>query len=631
MRLLRPIVCLLAGVVAGVTLPALAEPDTRSDADLHYGVALYHYYQQQYLHALSELMVAENRGEPANPERNAQLIEGGVRLAFGMPESAGALFGQVLDDHRTPAQRAAAWFYLGKLHYLHGQWTQARERFEQADKHLTQELDQERQALLINLSIRTEQWPPPANAPINPRRIELGPWSHYALYNLAAAQARVGNYPQARQYYSELISRTPSRDERYREEHLALRDKAFTGAGYSYLLEGDYAAAVEQFQHVRLSHQEANQALLGYGWAEAEAGDYEGALRPWQVLSERPLIHAPVQESLLALPYAYQQLGAPGAALQAYDRAEEYLQGELDQVAVLQRELSPALLLNALTESDSQWLSVTKEADANWLTLDRGSVVEADSAYLAEVFRVSAFQVQVQAVRDLLQQRELLSAWLPKLSLYGDLLRNKRDLRQRRESQLQRESAYARAAEIRQRRDGVAGELDRVRQQRDYLAFADSDTWELLTMIERAERSQRRLAAAGQNTGDAQERLRLFRGLLIWNAAQEFPDRLWRSEKTRRQLDEALDELHQRRERVQSLVTTDFDIQPALARLAEKEARIREQLTRLDVSLEQRLVALVEQVQGHLSAHETRLNHYLARSRLAAAQVQDQALREARQ
>ncbi|MDQ2076650.1 hypothetical protein [Marinimicrobium sp. ABcell2] len=624
MRWLRPFVCLLAGAVASVG--ASASEDDLADAELRYGVALYHYYQQNYLDALSELMIAQRRGGISTQGRNPLLIEGGVRLAFGMPESAGALFEQVLDDHRTPAQREAAWFYLGKLHYLRAQWPEAQARFEQAGTHLQEGLDHERRALLVNLQIRAEQ----PLAALNPRRVDLGHWSPYVLYNLGAAEARAGNYSAARDYYAGLLRRAPSRDGSYRDEHLALRDKALTGAGYSFLLEGNYPAAVEQFQRVRLNHSEANQALLGYGWAAVAAGDYQAALRPWQALSERSLIHPPVQEALLALPYAYQQLGSHGAALNAYDRAETQLEWELNRVAGLRRDLNSALLRTALNAPESTLVSIAPAGEHNWLTLDRASVIDTDSSYLAELFRENSFQTGVQAARDLLQQRKLLEDWLPKLSIYGDMLREKRQLRQDREQQLTRESVYARAADLHVQREALTRELERVRHERDYMTFADPESWELWTMVQRAELSRQRLAEAGQDVGDAQERLRLFRGMLLWDAAQAFPDRVWRSEKTRRQLDTALSELQERGERVRRITETDFDIAPSLARLTENEARIRAQVTALDLALEEHLENLAEQVQVHLAAHEGRLNHYLARTRLAAAQLQDQALREAR-
>src|SRR5690606_35147431 len=144
MRFTPPFAGLLIGAAALMGFPALAQTEPGDDSELRYGVALYHYYQQNYLEALSELMLAESRGGITDQGTNPQLVEGGIRLAFGMPESAGRLFEQALDDQRTPAQREAAWFYLGKLHYLRGDWHAAGERFSQTGNHLEEDLDWER-------------------------------------------------------------------------------------------------------------------------------------------------------------------------------------------------------------------------------------------------------------------------------------------------------------------------------------------------------------------------------------------------------------------------------------------------------------------------------------------------------
>ena len=68
------------------TLPlvslAAEEPKT-TVADLRYGVSLYHYYQQDYLSALTELMVADSRDGIQGHADNPELMAAGISLAFG--------------------------------------------------------------------------------------------------------------------------------------------------------------------------------------------------------------------------------------------------------------------------------------------------------------------------------------------------------------------------------------------------------------------------------------------------------------------------------------------------------------------------------------------------------------------
>lgn len=105
---------LLLALVSIATVPAIdAKENMRSSvADLRYGVALYHYYQQDYIPALSELMVADTRDGIQGHSDNPELIAGGISLAFGMQHHAESVFNTILVDERRPQSvRDAAWFY----------------------------------------------------------------------------------------------------------------------------------------------------------------------------------------------------------------------------------------------------------------------------------------------------------------------------------------------------------------------------------------------------------------------------------------------------------------------------------------------------------------------------------------
>ncbi|RYZ96066.1 MAG: hypothetical protein EOO68_17485, partial [Moraxellaceae bacterium] len=115
--------CLL---IFPITSVVAAEKPKSEVADLRYGVALYHYYQQDYIPAITELMVADARDGIHGHGNNPELIAGGLSLAFGMQNHAEQLFGQLLQDNSRPQNvRDAAWFYLGKLQYAKADWAGA--------------------------------------------------------------------------------------------------------------------------------------------------------------------------------------------------------------------------------------------------------------------------------------------------------------------------------------------------------------------------------------------------------------------------------------------------------------------------------------------------------------------------
>src|SRR5690606_9848551 len=169
-------------------------------------------------------------------------------------------------------------------------------------------------------------------------------WAPYALYNLGAASARRNDFEQARSYWQALEDAAPKASGR-EAEYRALQDKTYTAMGYSYLAQKSYIGAIDAFIQVNLDSRQANQALLGYGWAALAQEEYAQALKPWQLLRQRSLQDPAVQESLLALPFAYEKLDAQGEALAAYEEAEALLNAELGLIAQLRSSLTPDELL----------------------------------------------------------------------------------------------------------------------------------------------------------------------------------------------------------------------------------------------------------------------------------------------
>jgi len=90
-------------------------------------------------------------------------------------------------------------------------------------------------------------------------------------------------------------------------------------------------------------------ALLGLGWAEADAARPERALVPWLALRERPVLESAVQESLLAVPYAYARLAANGQAVEQYRHAVAAFAAET------QRSTNPSRPFAAAASSMPCW------------------------------------------------------------------------------------------------------------------------------------------------------------------------------------------------------------------------------------------------------------------------------------
>ena len=639
-----PAVWLLAGWLLA-PLGWAADKPKRAVADLRYGVALYHYYQQDYLAALSELMVADAGTGIQGHSDNPELIAGGVSLAFGMQRHAQQVFETILQDQRRPQSvRDAAWFYLGKLHYLHGDWAQAEASFARVSKDFQPSLRAQMQSLQISIRIHQQQF-----ADYNLKQVqklEARRWTPYVLYNLGAAHARAGDFKQAQAFFRELTEVDGGEGFSAKREHWALQDKAHTAMGYSYLAQQSYAAAIREFAQVRLDGAFANQALLGYGWAAVAQEEYHKALHPWQQLRSRSLIYPAVQESLLALPFAYEKLGAQGDALNAYQQAEELLQREIQLVRDMRATLTEEELLTLVGSEPvpsgalKDWAKKSVADDPgivaaavtddgqNWLRLDQTSIIKTRSAYLAELFAQNQFQTSVLQLRDLLRLQKLLHAWEPKLEVYRALLLDKQAARERQEQQLANKKLIEQEQLLSAQRDQLRARIDAIESHDDYMALADDDSRELYQLVQRSQQTIARMQAAGQDASDEQARLRMFNGILVWQAAQEYPGRLAALKAQQQQAEQTLQQLGETRARIQTLMATSIDIQPVLARLQQLGKENQAALLRTQGLIRAQGAELRQQVDRQLALHEQRLNNYLAQAHLAVARLYDAELRK---
>ncbi len=625
--------------------PSIAPPKS-SVADLRYGVALYQYYQQDYLQSLSELMVADARDGIHGHADNPELFAGGISLAFGMQNHAERLFSELLQENppqgvRRPQDvRDAAWFYLGKLQYARGDWAAAALSFDHVSNKFSADTLAEMRALQINLQIKNND-----TASFGVKKImesNLASWEPYVLYNLGAANARAGNMTVAQKYFRALANSTTETEGFERNEFLTMQDKTHTAIGYSLLQEKNYIWAIEEFQKVRLDGIESNQALLGYGWAAIAQEKYADAVKPWQLLQKRSLLFPAAQEALLALPFAYEKLNAPGDALREYESAELLLAQEINLVRDMRQTLTQGELLTLVGSkpvSASEFKELERNRDPatltavvtddgqNWLKINGTSIIKTRSIYLRELFAGNEFQTSVLDLRDLLKLQKLLLSWQPKLIAYSELLEQKQALRQLQEINLTQQSFSQKKTELLQARDSLMQRIDAIKANDDYIALADEQTRKSYGAVERSESTLQQMKAGAQDVAEYEDRLALVKGLLLWRASLNFVGNLWDSEANVKNIDVSLNKIKESREKIEKITASGVDIQPMLLRVQQQQTRLSDQLDDIEIEIAVRGEQLRLQVDKRLENHEKRLGRYLAQAHLAVARLYDTALR----
>jgi len=589
-------------------------------ADLRYGVALYNYYQNRNLEAMTELMVAEKKGGIKGHGDNPEIMAGGFSMAYGMERRAADIFTRLLDANRPQRTRDSAWFYLAQMRYWRGDWAGAEEALAKVSPRPHAELAPEVANLKFNLAVQQERVDEASKILDSNLKSPLAPYMHF---NLGAAYSRAGEYSSAIPYFAKLHTLPTTTP-----EYLALYDKAMTGAGYAALLDKQYGEAINHFSQVRLNSPLSNRALLGYGWAAVEQGDYVLALKPWQQLAKRSLIDEYTQEVLVAIPYAYEKMGYPKQALESFRTAETSYLAEIAQL----RQVIGSLQGYAIREA----LNIDRSTDINWLDQAQQQQLSPQLTYLVALFAREDFIDLVRELRDLLAIQNQFAEWQSKLDFYTAMLDEREANRAKEMDYIAREQLESKLTELETQRGILANTIARLRAQQDFLALVDVEDTARLERILRAERNigvlQRAVWERGVEVMPASEleelaeTLRRQKGLMVWRAMEMYEERLWRAETELAQLNQEISAARATQARVQAILDQGFDLQPYRQRIAAAAEQLLVQSTDIDHAIELAQDALRGKVLGVLEQQEARLLHYLAQSRLSIARLLDQTV-----
>ncbi len=576
---------------------------------LRYGVSLYYLYQGDYFQSLTELMVGQSQDELGPHTENAELLRGGISLSYGMDREAERVFTALLAEPREGVNRQRAWFYLAKVAWQRGETERAaaaldRASLAQADIDKRDDLSQE--AAYLRAAIALSRGDSTAAESALAALPERSPWRYYSSYNLGAAHAARGEWTSAAGYFRQLEEAGATAELR------TLRDRAFTASGYALMAAGEFDAAREDFMRVRLVSPVADRALLGHGWAAFENGDAMAALSPWRELGARPPVSQSVRESLLAVPYAYEQLSRPGLALASYQQARQVYQAELDSVqAAIQQFASGDL---------ADLLQLDVENSDDWLFGEDILPISEQAPYLRHLIASHAFQGAMREMRDLQRINRNLARSTEKLAVLA-------------QADVEQQANWAKVIEggarqqYQERLDELAAETEALRtrlaaaeRDGDGRALADATGRELWQRLESAEAAARRIEAPAEQL----ELLRLYRGLMTWDDSEQYPDRRWRAERDLAELKEALAEAEQGLARLDVAIANrrSSNFAPRLAalntRVDDQQAVVAQALLRSESGLRQ--VAVAE-----LSQQARALKRSLGQSQLAIARLYDRS------
>ena len=557
--------------------PGAAQLNKHQVKDLDYGRALYRYFQDDDLGAITQLMIARQRARNANQQDEANLLLADLYYDFGLYEESREIFSQLLTAEVADSIQSRIWFNLARLRYEQGHYDQARDLLSRISERLPRGIEAERKYMLVNLYLGNRQYDQAADLSnqISSRSI----WKLYARYNLGVSLLENDQYEQGKSLLANIGQmEAPSTELR------GLRDRANLSLGLKQLRMDLPEDALESLSRIRLEGPLSNQALLASGWAWYQLDQFDKAANPWRLLIRRNAVDAATQEAILAIPANYAKSEQNNLAVRHYE------------IAVKQFDMQIELLNNAVGSIENDELIASLQDNA--LLYDRSSLQRLPPSsnvtpQLHILMASAEFQREIKRYQELIDIRTSLGYWgnsFPALEL---MLAERRQRFQQKLPSLQQSASFDQLEQIRERRERFAEQVNAIQASGDYLALATPEEEDHLQRLQRVATSIV-IVAPENDTTYQQDMFRLLSGLLNYEIATDYPVRFWKTRKQLILLDRAL-------------LRANYRVS-ALGRITERTANDFEIFDGLIDGQAERIDGLRDNVSGLLKKQEQLIN-----------------------
>ncbi|MEJ2598410.1 MAG: hypothetical protein P8Z00_08760 [Anaerolineales bacterium] len=596
---------------------------TKELNDLYFGEALYYAFQGEWFDAISRLDTElEQHYGVDEPEldtlhyhiNQAEFDVGDFELAYRMHQRAGRAITAVIEGNVEEPVRNEAIFRLARIYFQKNQPVNAQYAVERIKGVVPENIRDDLDFLRAQILMANGRFAEAAHV-LKDLQDEKS-LEGFASYNLGIALIKDGKELEGSEYLDH-TGQIESND----ELTLAIKDKANLVLGTKLLEEKDYEGAKQVLDRVRLTGPFSNRALLGSGWADAFQGRFERALVPWSILVTREVTDAPVQEAMLAVPYAYGKLNVNSKAAVMYSSALEKFDAEVDKLGASIKSIREGHFLQALVREELK-------QDAEWVVKLRKLPQTPETYYLLDLMASHDFQESLKNYLDLEQLRKKLEGWVRDLDAFEEIIEQRRAYYEPLLPDIDREFRRL-DSQMRLRleqRDRIEQRLKAmlVVPRPDYLATAEERI-----ISERIALLEQKLTTGGMTvSSEVEARIKRLRGVLYWNIYTEYDRRFTDAYKHLRDLNREVDMLKRqytafvrtRQAATQSYEGYDEVIRRERFLIGKAREKVGELMARQGNMLETMAV-------NELTARRQRLAEFQIKARFAMADSYDRATR----
>ncbi|MFW2373990.1 MAG: tetratricopeptide repeat protein [Gammaproteobacteria bacterium] len=593
--------------------------------DIFFGEALYYAFQKDFFNAIkkldTELGQYYAQDEPdLDPFHlhidQAEFSVGDLELSYRMHRKAGRAIQAVLESNVDQSIRNEAAYRLAKIYFQKGQPANALHTLERIKGDLPESAKDDEAFLRGQVYIANGRF---TDAVDILRKLQGNKkYRGFAEYNLAIALIQTGQEDEGLLQLNRVGQLGSDK-----QEVLALKDKANLTLA-SRLLENEKAQQARQyFERVRLKGPYSNRALLGAGWVDVATERYDRALVPWTMLHERAVTNDAVQEVMLAVPYAYGKLEVHGKAAILYGKAMDVFGNEVVRLDRSIKSIREGKFISAILREEGL-------RDSNWLIKLRELPETPETLYLQQLMASHDFQESLKNYRDLFELQIHVKRWQQDLYAFEEIIEYRRQYYEPLlpvvEKQFKRlDSRLRLRLEQRDRLDKRLKAM-LVSRRPEYLATVDERlAQQSLARIERylSRHPQRRTRAVV-------DRFKRLKGVLSWQVAAEYDERLTEAYNHLHQLDAGIDRVKQvygsfvrtRQAATQSYEGYRIPIQMLRTKLQAAEVKLTGIVARQGRMLETLAI-------NELDRRRQRLEEYQVKARFALAESYDRATKKA--
>jgi hypothetical protein len=332
------------------------------------------------------------------------------------------------------------------------------------------------------------------------------------------------------------------------------------------------------------------------------------------------MLDAAVQESYLAVPYAYGQLSAASQSADAYEEALKSFAAESANLDDAIANIHAGHLLDDLLDQDKD--------NANtygWFWQLKTLPDTVQSRYLYALLADNDFQEGLKNYRDLGYLQHTLLRWDDSMDAFGAMIDTRERAYAKRLPQADALLASDRQSTLRAARDVADSRLNAIEIGNDVAALGTPQEREQWARIGQLEELQTSLPP-GPDRDDSTDKLRLIKGVLFWRLDADFKQRSYAQRHALHELDAQLEELQNRWVRVQrareTVPSNTGEFAARIAALAERIKSIRERLVDSSSQQSQYLSVLAE---GELQSQRDRIATYALQARVQLADIYDRS------